>query len=205
MNTYIIYIISLVSGYLFGSITFAYLITKLVKGKDIRTLGNHNPGAANTFKNVGPVWGILTGVLDSFKALIPMLIANYYFDISSISLGLIGIGAIIGHCYPIYFEFKGGRAAATLIGLYLFFIPYELVVAFIVVPLIVFTLVKKNRSYWIPFGIITFSAITCLFFNHTADVKIVVFTAGLVGLFVNRNYFPEMLKNILQKKINTKI
>ncbi|MEA3500055.1 MAG: glycerol-3-phosphate acyltransferase [Candidatus Marinimicrobia bacterium] len=198
MNIYIIYLICLLSGYLTGSILFAYVITKLVKGEDIRDLGNNNPGAANTFKSIGNIWGILTGVLDSSKALVPMLIANYYFDISSISLGLIGIGAIIGHCYPIYFGFKGGRAAATLMGLYLFFIPYELLTAFVVIPLIVFILIKTNRSYWIPFGIISFSAVLCLFFNHTVDVKIIVFVAGFVGLLFNRNYFPTMLKNLLR-------
>ena len=200
MNIYLIYLICLISGYLFGSIMFAYFITMLVKGKDIRSLGNHNPGAANTYKHVGAVWGILTGALDSFKALVPILIANHFFDISSISLGLIGIGAIIGHCYPIYFGFKGGRAAATLMGLYLFFIPYELVIAFVVIPLIVFTLIKTNSSYWTPFGLISFSAVLCLFFNHTVDVKIIVFAAGFVGLFFNRNYLPEIFKNSFIKK-----
>ncbi len=195
MSTAVTYLVLFVIGYLSGSIMFAYFITMLVKGIDIRTIGNNNPGAANTFKNVGAVWGLLTGALDSLKALVPMLIANYYFDISSISLGLIGIGAIIGHCYPIYFGFKGGRAAATLMGLYLFFIPYELVASLVVIPLIVFTLIKKNVSYWTPFGIVSFSAIACLFFNHAIEVKIIIWVSAFVGLFFNRNYLPKMIKN----------
>jgi len=199
MNTFLTYIICLLSGYLTGSILFAYVITKLVKGEDIRDLGNNNPGAYNTFKSTGKFWGILTGLLDSFKALIPMLLANYFFDLSTISLGLIGAGAIIGHGYPLFFNFKGGRAAGTLMGIYLFFIPYELLASFIIIPLIVFFLIKKDQGFWTPFGIITFSAVTCLFFHHTIDVKIMVWATGLVGLYFNRNFLPIRVKELLQK------
>ncbi len=128
------------------------MITKLVKREDIRDLGNNNPGAYNTFKSTGRFWGILTGLLDSSKALIPMLLANYFFNLSTISLGLIGIGAIIGHGYPLFFNFKGGRAAGTLMGIYLFFIPYELLTALIIIPLIVFSLIKKDQGFWTPLG-----------------------------------------------------
>jgi glycerol-3-phosphate acyltransferase PlsY len=128
------------------------VITKLVKREDIRDLGNNNPGAYNTFKSTGRFWGILTGLLDSSKALIPMLLANYFFNLSTISLGLIGIGAIIGHGYPLFFNFKGGRAAGTLMGIYLFFIPYELLTALIIIPLIVFSLIKKDQGFWTPLG-----------------------------------------------------
>ncbi len=190
----------MLSGYLIGSVLFSYIFTKIVTGKDIRTLGNNNAGAANTYKHVGAVWGILTGTFDSLKALIPILIAHYWLNLSSVSLGLIGIGAIIGHCYPVYFRFKGGRAAATLMGLYIFFIPYELIVSFVVIPLIVFTVIKKNISYWIPFGIVSFSAIACLFFNHPIEVKMIIWVSAFVGLFFNRNYFPKMLKTTFTRK-----
>lgn len=200
MDTYLTYIICLIVGYLTGSILFAYVITKLVKGEDIRKLGNNNPGTANTYKSTGKFWGILTGILDSSKAFIPMLLAKYFFpDLSTISLGLIGIGAIIGHGYPLFFNFKGGRAAGTLLGIYLFFIPYELLAAFIIIPLIVFTLIKKYQSFWIPLGMITFSAITCLFFNHPLDVKIMVWASGIVGLYFNRNFLPLRVKELFQK------
>lgn len=200
MNINLIYIICLLSGYLIGSVLFSYIFTKLVTGKDIRTLGNNNAGAANTYKNVGAVWGILTGVFDSLKALIPILIAHHWFDLSSVSLGLIGIGAIIGHCYPVYFRFKGGRAAATLMGLYIFFIPYELIAALVVIPLIVFTVIKKNITYWIPFGIISSSAIASLFFNHAIEVKIIIWASAFVGLFFNRTYLPKMIRQLFTKK-----
>lgn len=205
MNTYLTYIICLLSGYLTGSILFAWVITKLVKGEDIRDLGNNNPGAANTFRSTGKFWGILTGLLDGSKALIPMLLGNYFFNLSTISLGLIGIGAIIGHGYPLFFNFKGGRAAGTLMGIYLFFIHKELIAAFIIIPLIVFSLIKKDHSFWTPFGIITFSAVACLFFNHPRDVKIMVWASGIVGLYFNRDFLPIRVKVLLGKDANKKI
>ncbi|MEA3500058.1 MAG: glycerol-3-phosphate acyltransferase [Candidatus Marinimicrobia bacterium] len=199
MNIYIIYLICLLSGYLTGSILFAYVITKLVKGEDIRELGNNNPGAYNTFNSTGKFWGILTGFLDSFKALIPILIANHFFNLSTISLWLIGVGAIIGHGYPLFFNFKGGRAAGTLMGIYLFFIPYELLASFIIMIFLVIVLIKSHRGVWAPLGIITFSAIACLFFNHTTDVKIIIWLSGLIGLYFNRDSFPKISELILQK------
>ena len=65
MSTSLTYFVSFIAGYLSGSIMFAYIITKLILGKDIRNLGNNNPGAANTFKQTGAVCGILTGALDA--------------------------------------------------------------------------------------------------------------------------------------------
>ena len=80
MSTGVTYLVLFVIGYLSGSIMFAYIITKLVAGTDIRNLGNKNPGAANTYKNVGPFWGILAGLFDALKALVPILIGHYFFD-----------------------------------------------------------------------------------------------------------------------------
>jgi glycerol-3-phosphate acyltransferase PlsY len=123
-----------------------------------------------------------------------MLFASRFFEVSTISVGLIGIGAIIGHGYPLFFHFKGGRAAGTLMGIYLFFIPKELLIAFVIIPLLVFSLIKKDRSFWTPFGIIVFSAVTSLFLDHTTDVKIMVCASGIVGLYFNRHFLPTRIK-----------
>jgi glycerol-3-phosphate acyltransferase PlsY len=200
MDSGLTYLVSFVAGYLSGSIMFAYIITKLVAGTDIRNLGNKNPGAANTYKNVGPFWGIAAGVLDALKALGPILIGHYFFDLSSISLGFIGIGAVIGHGYPLFFGFKGGRAAGTLMGIYIFFIPLEFIIAFIVVTTIVFTIVKTNRSYWAPFGILIFSATLSMILDHPAEVKIIVVSAAALGLFLNRHVLLQMVKNLNAKR-----
>ena len=200
MHTYLIYLVCFLAGYLTGSILFSYIFTKIVTGKDIRTLGNNNAGAANTYKNAGLVWGILAGLLDGLKAYIPILIGYYWLNLSAVSLGLIGIGAIIGHCRPVYFRFKGGRAAATLMGMYLFFIPYEFIVSFVVVALIVYTIVKKDIFIWIPAGIVGLSAIASLFFNHPVEVKMIIWVSALIVLFFNRDYIPKVISKLIPGK-----
>ena len=200
MNEYLIYLLCLLSGYLTGSILFSYIFTKIATGNDIRTLGNYNAGAANTYKHAGLVWGILAGIFDGLKAYIPILIGYYWLHLSPVSLGLIGIGAIIGHCSPLYFRFKGGRGAATLMGIYLFFIPYELLVSFVVVPLIVYTIIKKHIFGWIPGGIVALSAVLSLFFDNSPEVKMIIWVSALIVLFYNRDFVPGIMGQLFAKK-----
>ena len=199
MKPALLYLITFTAGYLCGSVMNAQIITRFVKGIDIRGIGNNNPGAANTFKNVGPFWGILTGVLDALKSLVPLLIGNYVFHLTPIALGFLGFGAVIGHGHPLYFGFRGGRAAATLMGVFLFFIPLELLAGLIISPVIVYTCIKTDRSYWTPFGIIAISTLTALFTNHPVEVKIIVFAVAILGLFLNRFYLPKMAGNLKNK------
>jgi glycerol-3-phosphate acyltransferase PlsY len=194
-----IYALYAVAGYLSGSVMFAWIITRLVLGKDIRTLGNKNPGAANTFINVGPVWGILAGLLDASKALIPILVGHYFFKLSTLPLGLFGLGAVFGHGFPLYFGFRGGRSAGTIIGIYIFFIPYELLISFAIIPVITFTVIKVKPGFWTPFGIITLSALTALFFNHPLEIKILVIAGAFAGLFMNRNNLSHMVRKLTEK------
>ena len=200
MNIYLTYLLCLLSGYLIGSILFSYIFTKIATGKDIRTVGNYNAGAANTYKHAGLVWGVLAGILDGLKAFIPILIGSHWLHLSTVSLGLIGIGAIIGHCSPLYFRFKGGRGAATLMGIYLFFIPTELLVSFVVVPLIVYTIIKKHVMGWNPAGIVALSAVLSLFFDNSPEEKTIVWVSALIVLFYNRDFVPKIMTQLIPKK-----
>ena|SRR3989344_4836684 len=110
-------------GYLLGSISPGYFFGKLVKGKDIRKYGNRNTGATNTYKVVGPVYGVIAALFDFTKGAIAMVLA--------ISLGLhefvvygVGLFAVIGHNYPFYLGFQGGKGVATSLGLSLLAIVY---------------------------------------------------------------------------------
>ncbi|HOA10210.1 MAG TPA: glycerol-3-phosphate acyltransferase [Tenuifilaceae bacterium] len=199
MNNYIVNLICLVVGYLCGSVLFANIITRLVVGKEIRELGNNNPGAYNVFNNAGKFWGVFTGILDGLKAFVPMLVAHRYFNVSNTGIGLIGVGAVIGHGYPLFFKFKGGRAASSLMGMFLFFIPYELLAAFAIDLILLYTIVKKDFGFWGPFGIIAIAATLCLFFNHPVEVKILIWVGGLLGVYFNRKFIPLRTKQLLNK------
>ena len=149
MNPYLLLAICLVVSYLIGSVLFAYIITKIFTGKDIRTFGNTNPGTSNVMRNVGPVAGVLTAVLDIGKALVPIIIARIYFfplatEFDWLALYLIGMAAILGHCRPFWMGFKkGGGGMGSAVGVSAFFVPIEFAVAILIGVFIAFTFMKK--------------------------------------------------------------
>lgn len=116
-------VISLVVGYLLGSISFPIVITRLVLGKDIRTLGDGNAGAANVAREVGKMWGVGVWILDVCKGIVPMAISQHILKLDNIWVVSAGISAVIGHCWPIYFRFYGGKGAATSSGVILYIVP----------------------------------------------------------------------------------
>ena len=131
MNPYFLLAICLVASYLIGSILFAVIITKIAIGKDIRTIGNLNPGTSNVMRNVGPAAGVLTALLDIGKALVPIIIAYIFFfplktEFDGLALYLIGMANILGHCRPFWMGFKkGGGGMGAAVGVTAFFVPVE--------------------------------------------------------------------------------
>lgn len=103
-------------AYLFGSIPFAVLLTHLFEGEDIRRLGTRNPGAANVFREVGQIAGMLVGILDMLKGAIPVLTAAYLLDLGALGGALAGIAAVTGHQLSVFLRFHGGAGLATATG-----------------------------------------------------------------------------------------
>ena len=109
-------------SYLIGGISSAYLVTRLVLGQDIRNLGDNNPGAANVFRNVSPKAGLTVGVFDILKGVLAVLLVRSVTD--SITLELMaGVAVVAGHNWPIHLGFRGGRGAATSVGVLLITVP----------------------------------------------------------------------------------
>lgn len=109
-------IISFIIGYLFGGIQSAILYGK-IKGIDITQHGSGNPGTTNTARVLGKKAGIIVLIIDILKAIVAVAIARMIFPNEDILIGLYsGIGAILGHSYPLFFKFKGGKGIATTAG-----------------------------------------------------------------------------------------
>lgn len=136
-------IISVIIGYLIGSIPFSFIIGKF-RGVDIRKKGDNNIGATNVFRNVGKLLGVLSATFDILKGLIPLIIAFFIFNIPEIGLGLMGMALIIGHIFPIYLKFKGGKGIATTFGVSAFFLIWYIVVVIGLWFLIFFVFKKKT-------------------------------------------------------------
>ncbi|WP_018624095.1 glycerol-3-phosphate 1-O-acyltransferase PlsY [Kangiella aquimarina] len=102
-------------AYLTGSISSAVIVCRIMGLPDPRKFGSHNPGATNVLRLGGKKAAIFTLLGDMLKAIIPILI-GYALDLHNRNLGWVGFMAFIGHLYPIYFRFKGGKGMATYFG-----------------------------------------------------------------------------------------
>jgi glycerol-3-phosphate acyltransferase PlsY len=108
-------------GYLAGSIPFGVVLTRLLTGKDVRKVGSGNIGASNVTRAAGKAAGIMTLVLDAAKAAAPMLVARALLageDPATVDawVTVVGFAAFVGHIYPVWLRFKGGKGVATFIG-----------------------------------------------------------------------------------------
>ena len=102
-------------AYLCGSLSSAVVICQLYRLPDPRQAGSQNPGATNVYRLGGRIPAILVLVMDILKGTVPVYI-SYWIGIDAVALGLIGIAACLGHIFPLYFGFKGGKAVATAFG-----------------------------------------------------------------------------------------
>ena len=102
-------------AYLFGSLSSAVVISQLFGLPDPRTAGSKNPGATNVYRLGGRVPALLVLVMDILKGTIPVY-GSYFLGIEPIMLGVIAIFACLGHIFPLYFGFKGGKDVATAFG-----------------------------------------------------------------------------------------
>ncbi|MCH2255826.1 MAG: glycerol-3-phosphate 1-O-acyltransferase PlsY [Alteromonas sp.] len=102
-------------AFLFGSLSSAVVISQLFGLPDPRTAGSKNPGATNVYRLGGRVPALLVLVMDILKGTIPVY-GSYFLGIEPIMLGVIAIFACLGHIFPLYFGFKGGKAVATAFG-----------------------------------------------------------------------------------------
>ena len=133
-------VISVVIAYLIGSIPAAYLVTRLVKGRDVRRLGGGNIGARNVFREVGKIAGVAVGLFDVGKGVVAVAIAQWGLDVSQPWLLASGLAVVAGHIWSVYLRFTGGNGLATALGVLAVLLGRELLIVLaITVVLIVIT------------------------------------------------------------------
>lgn len=118
------FIIATVIGYLFGNIQTSYILGKYVKKIDIRTLGQGNAGASNAVESLGWKFGAVVAIVDVIKGVLAVLLVRQLFDAGFDAEGapllyIAGYSAVLGHIYPFFMNFKGGKGTATMIGVLL--------------------------------------------------------------------------------------
>ncbi len=176
-------------GYLLGSFPSGYLAGKIAKGIDIRSLGSGSTGATNVLRHIGKRAAITVFLLDVFKGVISILLAKYFLLNDSWQVA-IGLSTLIGHIWPVWLNWKGGKAVATGLGIFLglswqvglatlgvFILMITLfrivslasVSAALALPFIMF-ISFKTSSISLPFLVISLLAMTLVIWRHRENI-----------------------------------
>jgi glycerol-3-phosphate acyltransferase PlsY len=115
----------MVVSYFIGSVPTGYLVARLVKGVDIRTIGSGSIGATNVRRVMGQGWAVFVSIIDMLKGALALLVTATSASTASWLLSLVGFAVVMGHNYPIWLKFKGGKGVATTYGVVFFLWPYE--------------------------------------------------------------------------------
>lgn len=127
----------LAAAYLLGSIPFGLILSTVFGGTDVRRAGSGNIGATNVARVVGPLAGILTLTLDTAKGAAAVLIAERISNDNATWMMIAALAALVGHCYPVWLKFKGGKGVATAAGVFAALCPLACLAAVILFVLIV--------------------------------------------------------------------
>ena len=177
-------------GYLFGSFPSGYLAGRITKGVDIRSLGSGSTGATNVLRHIGKRAAIAVFLIDVFKGVLSILLAKYFLLNDSWQVA-IGLSTLIGHIWPVWLNWRGGKAVATGLGIFLglswqvglatlgiFILMIALfrivslasISAALSLPLIMF-LSFKESSISIPYLIVSLLAMTLVVWRHRENIS----------------------------------
>ena len=179
-------------AYLIGSLSFGIIVSKLLKLKDPRTIGSKNPGATNVMRSGNKLAAILTLLGDIFKATLVVKIA-ILLDLKDVETMQICLAVLIGHSYPIYYKFKGGKGVATALGI-LLAINWILALSVICIWLAIFSIWRYSSLAAI---IASLSLIIISYFlNETFYIFLTNILITALIIFNHRKNIKNLIKGI---------
>lgn len=184
-----------IAAYLAGSVNFAIIFSR-IKGTDIKKKGSGNPGTMNVLRSVGKLWGVLTFVCDCSKGVLFALLGRFLIG-SADWLFILGLITVLGHVFPVFSKFKGGKGVATSIGV--FIVAYPIVGSIVLIALILMLLFIK---YGFIGSLTCISAITvysCVV--SRANVTVIVCSLLIWLIVVVRHY--SNIKRLIKGQENT--
>ena len=198
-------VVTAIIAYLIGSVNFSVIISKKMAGFDVREKGSKNAGSTNVLRTVGKKAAALTLICDILKGvvavLIAMLAANIWQDSDAEVLKyLAGLMAIIGHTFPVYYGFKGGKGVATSLGVLLVVNPQIGIIC------LVFALIIMIATRWVSLGSVlaaTLFPILTIFMTDNFAAKIISILIGLLVIFNHRTNIKR-LKEGTENKLSFK-
>jgi acyl phosphate:glycerol-3-phosphate acyltransferase len=190
------WILLILLSYCLGSISFSYLLTKLLKNEDIRNHGSGNAGATNTLRVLGKGPAIAVLLLDSMKGIFSVFIP-LWLDFSPNIAIICGFAAVLGHNYPVFFGFKGGKGVATTIGVFAAISFFPSLLAGVIAILTIWI------SRFVSLGSIVFLILTPFFMLYHYSLPITAILTGgcisAVSVWRHRGNIQRLLKGSERK------
>ncbi|MDD6484420.1 MAG: glycerol-3-phosphate 1-O-acyltransferase PlsY [Clostridiales bacterium] len=193
-----------VGAYLVGSVNFSILLSRLISGKDIRESGSGNAGATNMLRTYGKKMGVITLLLDVLKGVMVIALCRL-FSASQSVLYIAGVCVILGHNFPVFFGFKGGKGVATSLGVVLM-LDWQVGLAVLVIALAVMAFTRYVSLGSIIGGVtfIVIELVKMFVFDDTQPVKLVCVVI-IGGLLIARHHANiKRLLNGTENKLGKK-
>ena len=176
------YIIVAVLAYLLGSISFGMIVAKLAGGPNLREVGSKNTGATNVLRVMGLKIGLIVFVLDILKALIACIIGRVWLGLNGAMLA--GLAVVIGHNWPCFFQFKGGKGVASTLAVMLLTFPIPAVICYVVAIVLIAT------TKYVSLGSITLAALFAILVIATnwENWLVILWVLIIAGLLIWRHH-----------------
>ena len=176
------YVIIAVIAYLLGSISFGMIVAKLKGGPNLREVGSKNTGATNVLRVMGVKTGLIVFVLDILKALIACIIGRCWMGLNGAMVA--GLAVVIGHNWPCFFQFKGGKGVASTLAVMLMTFPIPACICYV----IAIALIATTR--YVSLGSITLAALFAVMVIATnwANWLVIIWVLIISGLLIWRHH-----------------
>jgi len=199
-------ILSIIIGYLLGSIPTAYLVSRTRKGIDIRNIGSRNMGGANVMREIGAREGVIVGLIDIAKGVGAVLIAQA-LNISELWVFGAGFAALVGHNFTVFARFRGGRGSATIIGVFLVLAPEAMLITLVVVAIPFFTTRKFGAAILIGFALLPLflwlleGSLALVRYALVIDVFMLIRNLTGIKQIVAKGIIKDMIYDRYRKKV----
>lgn len=193
------FVLYAIIGYLIGCLNFGVIVPKIMYRKDIREYGSGNAGATNAFRVFGKIAGVIVLVLDFSKSLAYLLVLKHEFDETSmIMLAYAGLFVVIGHIFPVFFGFKGGKGVSATGGTIAAICPFAFVPLALVFILTILIKKKVGLGSVVAVSMIPFGVMLVNFLTHQSLTTI--FSVFAINLVMSIIVVYRHKENIIQMK-----
>ena len=179
-----------IAAYLIGGLPFGYWFVRLSVGKDIRTMGSGNIGATNVHRSAGKTAGLIVLALDILKGFLALWVAALITGNAPLGLALATVAVMLGHCYPVFLGFKGGKAVACYVGAILYLAPYTLLVMLVV--FVAITVLSKYISLASILSALILPVVYWVIYHPPYELLVSSVVAGLLIVYRHKGNIERL-------------